>query len=172
MTMFKVLGLSAFLFCANGAKFTLSLYGTGHASIDNSEHMNAIIAHIQSKKQLQFEIERDRLRGRRQAGNPMREGRDDMLYDAALYFIPPHRFKPADLEYIQRLNKEVTVVLVCAKADAMTERERNEFQRLIRNEMVECMPALHSSRCHKIVVHVLQHDASFLHAPKYSYADA
>lgn len=98
--------------------------------------MNAIINHIRSKKHLQYSIEEDLHHGKEASGNPTRERRRDHLYDIALYFIAPHRFKPADLLYIQKLAPEVTVALVCAKADAMTVSERNRFQLHIRNEII------------------------------------
>ncbi|KAK9800363.1 hypothetical protein WJX73_010937 [Symbiochloris irregularis] len=111
----------------------------GHGNIDDTEHMNMIINHIRSKKYLQYEMERQLLQGMEPQGNRLCEARDDHLYDVAFYFIPPHRFKPADLEYIRRLSQEVTVVLVCAKADCMTMDERRDFQMGIRDRMINSM---------------------------------
>lgn len=71
-------------------------------------------------------------------GNPLREGRDDLLIDVCFYFIAPHRFTPMDQEFIRRLSEEVTVAPICAKADAMTDIERRAFQQHIRSELQAC----------------------------------
>ncbi|KAK9799780.1 hypothetical protein WJX73_006247 [Symbiochloris irregularis] len=78
----------------------------GHSSIDNRKHMQAMIDHIISKQALQLTIDRDFLElGIKPEGDPLIQGRMDVLYDVVFYFIPPHRFKDGDLEYITRLSK-------------------------------------------------------------------
>ena len=68
-------------------------------------------------------------------GNPLREGRDDLLIDVCFYFIAPHRFTPMDEDFIRQLSEEVAVSPICAKADAMTDVERRAFQQHIRSEL-------------------------------------
>ena len=71
-------------------------------------------------------------------GDPLREGRDDLLIDVCFYFIAPHRFTPMDKEFIRRLSEEATVAPICAKSDAMTDPERRAFQQHIRSELHAC----------------------------------
>ena len=68
-------------------------------------------------------------------GNPKTDGRMDLLIDLCLYFIAPHRFTPMDKRFLERLSTEVSVVPICAKADAMTDEEREDFQSRIRHEL-------------------------------------
>lgn len=100
--------------------------------------METIIEHIKGKFALQYRLDEDALHGREPAGDPLTAGRPHQLYDVALYFIPPHRFKAADLEYIKKLAEWVSVVPVCAKADAMTTGERNRLQGQIRDDINGC----------------------------------
>jgi hypothetical protein len=42
------------------------------------------------------------------------------------YFIAPHRIKPLDIEFMNRLQKQVIIVPILAKSDTMTIQERRE----------------------------------------------
>lgn len=75
------------------------------------------------------------LQGFSAEGDPLREGRDILLIDVCLYFIAPHRFTPMDQELFRQLDEEVTVVPICAKADAMIGAERQSLQQLILSEL-------------------------------------
>ncbi|KAK9808793.1 hypothetical protein WJX72_003786 [[Myrmecia] bisecta] len=53
------------------------------------------------------------------------------MLDACLYFLPPHRLSTCDLQFLQKLSKEVPVILVIAKADSMTTAETLQYKREI-----------------------------------------
>ncbi|KAK9802576.1 hypothetical protein WJX73_006624 [Symbiochloris irregularis] len=112
----------------------------GREGVDNKQHMDAVIRHIQSKQALQYHRDMSLLTGMQLDSEAQRQARSDNMYDVAFFFIAPHRFKQVDLqlEYIQRLSHEVTVVLICAKADAMTPSERDAFQLHIREMINGC----------------------------------
>lgn len=50
------------------------------------------------------------------------------MYDACIYFISPHQLKPRDLKFMSTISKAVPVIPVIAKADCMTEEERQVFR--------------------------------------------
>lgn len=50
------------------------------------------------------------------------------MYDACIYFISPHQLKPRDLKFMSSISKAVPVIPVIAKADCMTEEERQVFR--------------------------------------------
>lgn len=92
-------------------------------------------------------------------GNPLQEGRDDLLFDACLYFIGPHCFTPMDQMFIKQLSQELTVLPVCAKADAMMEDERRCFQAMIRDKLRAGESHLSHHCC--LLVHLQRNHAVF-----------
>ena len=50
------------------------------------------------------------------------------MYDACIYFISPHQLKPRDLKFMSSISKVVPVIPVIAKADCMTDEERQLFR--------------------------------------------
>jgi len=61
----------------------------------------------------------------------------DQRVDVCLYFIPPHRLKEIDVEFMSRLAKVVTLIPIVAKADSMTTDELAYFRSLIRKTAIE-----------------------------------
>lgn len=118
-------------------------YVSRHGGINNTEHMELILNHIQHEKELHFQNQHSmQFKQIPPSGDPFKEGRVDRLIDVCLYFIAPHRFKPMDEEYIAQLSRVVSVVPICAKADAMTLGEREEFQRHIRTRLTDSKSCL------------------------------
>ena len=61
----------------------------------------------------------------------------DPRVDVCLYFIPPHRLKEIDVEFMLRLATVVTLIPIVAKADSMTTEELAYFRNLIRKTAIE-----------------------------------
>lgn len=59
----------------------------------------------------------------------------DTRVDVCLYFIPPHRLRKIDLQFISELAAVVPVVPVLAKADTMTSEELKEFRHKVRSQL-------------------------------------
>ncbi|KAK9831587.1 hypothetical protein WJX74_001509 [Apatococcus lobatus] len=107
----------------------------GFGSVDNLEHIQCLVKHIQAEKKEHLRRQQMQIQGVLPAGNPLQEARDDLLIDLCLYFIAPHRFTPMDRSFIKELSQEVTVAPICSKADAMTLREREAFQELVQHQL-------------------------------------
>jgi septin family protein len=58
----------------------------------------------------------------------------DPRVDVCLYFIPPHRLKEIDVEFMSRLAKEVPLIPIIAKADSMTDGELHQFKQLVQKQ--------------------------------------
>ena len=107
-----------------------------HGGVDSTEHMEQVLHFVRQTKEDHFRMrQQETLEGILPQGNCKAEGRVDKLFDFCLYFIAPHRLKAVDEEFIARLSKEVTVLPIWAKADAMTMQERADFQLLIRDRL-------------------------------------
>ncbi len=72
-----------------------------------------------------------------EADHEMTEDREDLLIDACFYFILPDYYTLTDVEFIKRLNEEVTVVPICAEADFMTHKGLSIFQKRVRSDLQE-----------------------------------
>ncbi|KAK9840851.1 hypothetical protein WJX84_004084 [Apatococcus fuscideae] len=78
----------------------------GFGSVDNLEHIQCLVKHIQAEKKEHLRRQQMQIQGVLPAGNPLQEARDDLLIDLCLYFIAPHRFTPMDRSFIKELSQE------------------------------------------------------------------
>ena len=58
----------------------------------------------------------------------------DPRVDVCLYFVPPHRLKEVDIEFMKQLGEVVPLIPIIAKADSMTTEELDSFRELILGE--------------------------------------
>ena len=96
-------------------------------TLDPNTRMTDIIRFIQTQNQryLQHEVDTST------------DVATDPRVDVCLYFIPPHRLKEIDLEFMCRLSKVVTLIPIVAKADSMTTAELTFFKSLIGITAIE-----------------------------------
>ena len=99
-------------------------------SIDATSWIDRIVAHVTGR----FETHYDE--AAKQAGVNSAFLQRDGLVHVCLYFIAAHRLKGIDIEFMQRLQRVVNVVVV-AKSDTMTLAERDAFRRLVLAELRE-----------------------------------
>ncbi|KAK7144617.1 hypothetical protein R3I94_010896 [Phoxinus phoxinus] len=61
----------------------------------------------------------------------------DSRVHCCIYFIPPtgHCLRPIDIEFMRHLSKVVNIVPVIAKADTLTQEERDFFKKKIREDL-------------------------------------
>lgn len=105
---------------------------------NSKEIREVVLDYIRNEKRAHLGISRGQPAF--QNGHPLREGRPDRLIDVCLFFIPPHRFTDRDEDFIVEVSKEVSVIPICAKADAMTSAERTAFQHVIRERLAHSTP--------------------------------
>ncbi|KAK9793198.1 hypothetical protein WJX73_002450 [Symbiochloris irregularis] len=106
----------------------------GSTNMNSAEVKDLVIKHVQSEKEAHFRM---RLKDDAQtsAGEANKDGRSDRLIDLCLYFIPPQQFTQQDIDFITELSKEVLVIPVCAKSDAMTVDERAAFHKQVKDRL-------------------------------------
>ncbi|KAK9844319.1 hypothetical protein WJX74_000764 [Apatococcus lobatus] len=61
----------------------------------------------------------------------------DPRVDLCLYFISPHRMKPADIVLITELSEKIPVIPILAKADCMTGEELKSFRTTVQNKLAQ-----------------------------------
>ena len=89
-------------------------------SFDIRRRLEDIIQFIKNQQAAYFELEK----------NMMTDSGDPRV-DVCLYFIPPHRLKEVDVEFMKLLAISVPLIPIIAKADSMTEDELEHFRDLI-----------------------------------------
>ncbi|KAK9793200.1 hypothetical protein WJX73_003559 [Symbiochloris irregularis] len=110
----------------------------GHNGLNIAEVKDLVVKHVQSEKEAHYRLRMERQSDAQATGADVtKEGRNDRLFDLCLYFIPPQSFTQQDMDFIAELSKEVMVVPVCAKADAMTNDERLAFH----SQVQDCLAA-------------------------------
>ncbi len=62
---------------------------------------------------------------------------EDPRVDLCLYFISPHRMKPADVKLITELSEKIPVIPILAKADCMTGEELKAYRSLVRDKLAQ-----------------------------------
>jgi len=62
------------------------------------------------------------------------ESEPDPRVDVCLYFIPPHRLKEVDVEFMKQLGAVVPLIPIIAKADSMTTEELDSFREVISTQ--------------------------------------
>lgn len=72
--------------------------------------------------------EQERSEGRSKPIHKFEDGR----VDVCLYFIPPHRLRKLDVEFMRELSQLVPVVPILSKADTMTPEELKDFRQKVR----------------------------------------
>lgn len=65
----------------------------------------------------------------------------DTRIHCILYFLSPHRIKDIDIEFINQLSDVVVIIPIIAKADCMTNQERQEFLVEVSNRLDELSSA-------------------------------
>ena len=105
---------------AEGTRYIFTVVDTpGYGDyIDNNKSFAPIEDYInnmyQDYRALQVSLDHSEL------DRVMNDGRIHCCF----YFIAPHRIKPIDVEFMTRLQKQVPIVPILAKADTMTVDER------------------------------------------------
>jgi len=96
-------------------------------TLDPTTRMTEIIRFIQTQNQRHLQREVDM----------STDVATDPRIDVCLYFIPPHRLKEIDVEFMRRLANVVALIPIVAKADSMTTDELAHFRHLIRTTAME-----------------------------------
>jgi septin family protein len=67
---------------------------------------------------------------------------EDSMYHVCLYFIQPHRFTQIDEIFMKKLSPFVNLIPILAKADTMTQEEREKYLQEVRAKLKElpCKP--------------------------------
>ena len=89
-------------------------------SFDIRRRLDDIVQFIKNQQAAYFELQRD-----------VMTDQGDPRVDVCLYFIPPHRLKQVDIEFMKVLAKAIPLIPIIAKADSMTENELECFRDLI-----------------------------------------
>lgn len=89
----------------------------------------AIVAHVKAQLRQWFQTDQDPDRK-----TPL-DGMSDPRIDACLYFILPGALRPQDISFMQALSTVVPVIPILAKADAMTDEEREAFREHVAEEL-------------------------------------
>ena len=118
--------------------------GCRHDTDNTEELKEVVIQHVKDEKEKHYQVQ---VTKHAQGGLPpslqnVKDDRCDRLIDVCLYFVTPHCFTEMDEQFIADLGREVLVIPVCAKADAMTLHERTAFQTFIRRRLADSEPAL------------------------------
>ena len=75
----------------------------------------------------------------------------DPRVDVCLYFIPPHRLKEVDIEFMKQLSGVVPLIPIIAKADSMTTDELDEFRGHILRKAAKERISYHSFPNHTLI---------------------
>ncbi|KAK9818355.1 hypothetical protein WJX72_011182 [[Myrmecia] bisecta] len=93
------------------------------------DNMDPILQYIKDSNQTCLEMEQDAKRA-----GPLAVVEDPRV-DVCIYFIPPHRIKPIDVQFMRQLSEFVPVIPVLAKADSMTTDELESFRQTVRQKL-------------------------------------